>query len=49
MSDSEDEERSIIAWLFEAIFGRTEASEDDIGDAIHRLGEVKQRRTKERD
>ncbi len=49
MSDSEDEERSIIAWLFEAIFGKTEASEDDIGDAIHRLGDVKRRRVKEGD
>jgi hypothetical protein len=49
MSASEDEERGIIAWLFDAIFGRAEATEDDVGDAIHRLGDVKQRKARERD
>jgi hypothetical protein len=48
MSDSE-EETGIIAWLFDALFGRTSATEDDVGDAIHRLGDVKQRRARERD
>lgn len=49
MSNLEKEERGIISWLFEACFGRTPATEDDIGDAIHRLGDVKQRRAREED
>jgi hypothetical protein len=49
MSDAEEEERSIIAWLFDALFGRSPATEDDVGDAIHRLGDVKQRRAREDD
>ncbi len=38
-----EEERGILAWLFDALFGRTEATEEEIGDAIHRLGDAKQR------
>lgn len=49
MSDSEEEELGIIAWLFDVFFGRTSATEKDVGDAIHRLGDMKQRRAGERD
>jgi hypothetical protein len=35
MSDFAEEELGIIAWLFDVLFGRTSATEEDIGDAIH--------------
>jgi hypothetical protein len=49
MSDSEEEELGIIAWLFDVLLGRTSATEDDVGDAVHRLGDMKQRRAREHD
>jgi hypothetical protein len=49
MSDSEEEELGIIEWLFDVLFGRTSATEEAVGDAIHRLGDMKQRRARERD
>ena len=49
MSDSEEEELGIIEWLFDVFFGRTAATEEAVGDAIHRLGDMKQRRARERD
>jgi hypothetical protein len=44
-----EDERGLIAWLFDAIFGRTQATEEDIGDAIHRLGDAKQRSKRSED
>jgi hypothetical protein len=45
MSDrDDDEERSnILSWLFDAVFGRRDASEEEIGGAIHRLGTLNRR------
>lgn len=44
MSDRDDEERSnILGWLFDVVFGRREASEEEVGDAIHRLGPLNRR------
>ena len=49
MSDRDwgEEERSVLSRLFDAAFGRREASEEDIGRDIHWLGTV--RRNLERD
>jgi hypothetical protein len=38
--DLEEEREGILDWLFKACFGRQEASEEEIGSAIHRLGTV---------
>jgi hypothetical protein len=38
--DWKEEQRSVLRWLFDAIFGRREASEEEIGGAIHWLGSV---------
>jgi hypothetical protein len=35
-----EEERDIIGWLFDAIFGRRQATDEEIGDAIHRAAEA---------
>lgn len=39
--DWEEEKRSVLARLFDAVFGRREASEEEIGRDIHWLGTVK--------
>lgn len=36
----EEERESILGRLFKALFGRSNASEEDIGRDIHRLGTV---------
>jgi hypothetical protein len=41
--DLEEERDGILKWLFEALFGRRSASEEEIGSAIHRLGSVNRR------
>lgn len=41
--DDVEEKESILTWLFDAIFGRREASEEEVGDAIQRLGTVRRR------
>ena len=38
--DWEEEQRSVLARLFDSIFGRREASEEEIGNYIHWLGTV---------
>lgn len=47
--DLDEEERGILRRLFDAVFGRSGASEEDIGSDIHRLGDLKQRRAREND
>jgi hypothetical protein len=41
--DDDDEGSSILSWLFDAVFGRREASDEEIGGAIHRLGTLNRR------
>jgi hypothetical protein len=48
MSDSEEEELGIITRLFDVLLGKTSATEEDVGEAIHRL-DMKQRRARESD
>jgi hypothetical protein len=45
MSDSEEEELGIITRLFDVLLGKTSATEEDVGEAIHRL-DMKQRRAR---
>jgi hypothetical protein len=42
MSDQE-EKRSIVRWLLDVLFGRREATHEEIGGAIHRFGTVRKR------
>jgi hypothetical protein len=42
--DWKEEQRSVLARLFECAFKRREPSEDEIGADIHRLGTVRRRR-----
>lgn len=46
--DWEEEKRSVLAKLFDAAFGRREATDDEMGRDIHWLGTVN-RRIAERD
>jgi len=39
-SDWEEEQRSVLSRLFDSVFRRRKASEDEIGDDIHWLGTV---------
>jgi len=38
--DWEEEQRSVLSRLFNSVFGRRAASEEEIGDNIHWLGTV---------
>lgn len=38
--DWEEEQRGVLRRLFDALFGKTKVSEDDIGRDIHWLGTV---------
>ena len=47
MSDSEEEELGIIAWLFDVLLGRTSATEEDVGEPfIGRHEATKSQRTR---
>jgi hypothetical protein len=39
--DWKEEQREVLARLFDSVFGRREASQDEIGRDIHWLGTVK--------
>jgi hypothetical protein len=39
--DWEDEKRTVLGRLFDAAFGRGEATEEELGSDIHWLGTVK--------
>jgi hypothetical protein len=41
--DDEEERESVLSWLFGACFGRKQASDEEIGSAIHRLGTINRR------
>jgi len=41
--DSEEEREGMLRWLFDAVFGRRNATEEEIGSAIHRLGSINRR------
>ena len=46
MNDREhddEEKRGILRWLFDALFGRRAATEEEIGEHIHRLGSIRRR------
>ena len=47
--DLDEEERGVLRRLFDAMFGRNDDSEDDIGRGIRRLGDIKQQRAREND
>jgi hypothetical protein len=42
-NDLEEERQGIISWLLDALFGRREASKDDIERSIHRIGTINRR------
>ena len=41
--DDDEERNGILSWLFDAVFGRSETIEEEIGGAIHRLGTLSRR------
>jgi hypothetical protein len=41
-SDLLEERQSIVGWLLDALFGRTDSTEDDRGRAVRRMGDINQ-------